>query len=102
MRSVQTYLGYCQTVARWWRSNTGAGKLQRRDGVSQWMVFGFPGSPDIHGFMRDGRALFIEVKRPSGAVRPEQERFISDARAAGCVAFIARSVNDAVRELGAA
>lgn len=79
-------------VARAWRTNTAAGKLQFPDGsTSRWMKFGFPGQPDICGFMKDGTALFIEAKRASGRVRPAQAEFIAQAKAAGCVAMIVRS-----------
>jgi hypothetical protein len=43
--------------------------------------------------------LFIEVKRPGGARRPAQIRFIAEAKEAGCVAFFAESWFDVIREL---
>lgn len=86
-------------VAKVWRMNTGAGNLQFKGGTSQFIRFGFPGSPDIHGYMRDGRALYCEVKRPSGELKPEQAQFIEQAQAAGCVAFVARSADDAISAL---
>jgi hypothetical protein len=86
-------------VGHAWRVNTAAGKLVHGEAVSKYMEFGFTGCPDIHGYMKDGRALYCEVKRPSGKVTPEQEKFITDAKALGCVAFIARSVDDVFREL---
>lgn len=88
-------------VAKVWRQNVGAGKLVRRGGTSQFIRFGFPGCPDIHGYMKDGRAIYCEVKRPSGVVKPEQAAFIQQAKASGCIAFVARSVDDVMRELKA-
>lgn len=80
----------------WWaRMNTGSGQIMRRDGgASQWIEFGFRGCPDILGQLDDGRLLAIEVKRPSGRLRPEQAAFLSRAGAAGACAFVARSVED--------
>ena len=95
LAAVLRALQHHPKVAKAWRMNTGAGHLShQRGGQSQFMRFGFKGSPDIHGYLTDGRALYAEVKRPSGKVTPEQEAFIADARKAGCVAFVARSVDD--------
>jgi hypothetical protein len=41
--------------------------------------------------------VFIEVKSPTGVIRPKQKQFIEAARVAGCRAGIARSVEDALR-----
>lgn len=43
--------------------------------------------------------LYIEVKRPGGARRPAQERFIDEARLGGCCAFFAESWADVVKNL---
>jgi hypothetical protein len=71
-----------------------------------------PGIPDLVGYIPstleyyapDGKKnlaipLYIEVKRPGGARRPAQERFIAEAKAAGCAAFFSESWLDVVREL---
>lgn len=80
----------------WWaRMNTGSGRLLRgKDNASQFIQFGFKGCPDILGQLHDGRVLAIEVKRPSGAIKPEQAIFIEKASRAGACAFVARSVED--------
>jgi hypothetical protein len=76
-----------------WRQNTGAFVVGEK-AAKRYFRSGPKGSPDIHGYLRDGRALFIEVKRPSGRITPEQQSFIDDAAGAGCVALVARSVSD--------
>lgn len=43
--------------------------------------------------------LYIEVKRPGGARRIAQIRFIEEAKSDGCAAFFAESWLDVVREL---
>lgn len=71
-----------------------------------------PGIPDLHGYIPQiieaytptgkvkwAMPLYIEVKRPGGARRPAQIRFIEEAKEAGCVAFFAESWFDVMREL---
>lgn len=99
LKTVLRALELHPSVAKAWRMNTGAGKLLRGNDKSQWIRFGFPGSPDIYGYMKDGRALYCEVKRPSGKVSDEQAAFIQAAKEAGCVAFVARGVEDVTQAL---
>ena len=102
LASVLAYLEVAERQRRvvWYaRTNTGAGRLLRRDGtVGQWLRFGWPGCPDILGQLPGGRLLALEVKRPSGRVRPEQEAFLDKVRTGGAVAAVVRSVDD-VHEL---
>lgn len=71
-----------------------------------------PGIPDLVGWIPStildaevmprttwSLPLFIEVKRPGGARRPAQIRFIEEAKAGGCAAFFAESWTDVMREL---
>ena len=54
------------------------------------------GFSDLFGFrIPDGRAFFIEVKAPTGRVRPEQQNFIEQMRSNGALAGVARSVEEA-------
>lgn len=54
------------------------------------------GFSDLFGFRKsDGRAVFIEVKTPTGRIRPEQQNFIDKMRLYGALAGVARSVQDA-------
>jgi len=54
------------------------------------------GFPDIHGMLKGGRAVYIEVKRPGGRVSEDQQDFIDKVSAHGAVAFIAYSVDDVI------
>lgn len=99
LKAVLHALNVHPAVAKVWRQNTGAGQLTRGSRASQFIRFGFKGSPDIHGYMSDGRALYCEVKRPSGKLKPEQLTFLLEARRAGCVAFVARSVDDVIKNI---
>ena len=76
------------------RINSGAAKVGNR-----FIRFGFKGCPDVLGQLRDGRLLGVEVKSPTGKLRPEQSVFLERIRGAGGVAFVARDLRDVMREL---
>ena len=78
------------------RMNSGAARIGAR-----FVRFGFRGCPDVLGQLTDGRLLGVEVKGPTGRLRPEQAFFLERVRAAGGVAFMARDCRDVLRELGA-
>ena len=78
------------------RMNSGAAQVQGR-----FIRFGWPGCPDVLGQLKDGRLLGVEVKAPTGRLRPEQALFLERIRAAGGVAFVARNYRDVLRELQA-
>jgi len=90
-----------------WRNETAGawvGKQIHRDGDqvtltnAHMMTFGLAvGSSDIIGIHNaTGRFLAIEVKTPKGRPTKEQLRFIEAVRAAGGIAGIARSVEEAL------
>ena len=76
------------------RMNSGAANVG-----SRFVRFGWPGCPDVLGQLRDGRLLGVEVKSPTGKLRPEQAVFLERIRGAGGVAFMARDCRDVLREL---
>lgn len=76
------------------RMNSGAARVGNR-----FIRFGFTGCPDVLGMLRDGRLLGVEVKSPTGKLRPEQAVFLERIRGAGGVAFMARDLRDVHREL---
>lgn len=53
------------------------------------------GAPDI-GCVVNGRALFLEAKKPGEKSRPGQLRWQEDARRAGAVVVVVHSVAEAV------
>lgn len=55
-----------------------------------------PSGSDILGIMPSGKLLAIEVKTPSGRVSEGQQDFINMVNSHGGVAFVARSVQEAV------
>jgi hypothetical protein len=76
------------------RMNSGAARIGAR-----FVRFGFKGCPDVLGQLRDGRLLGVEVKGPTGKLRPEQAVFLERIRCAGGVGFMARDLRDVLREL---
>ena len=75
------------------RINVGVFKTADGRVVSTGVPNGFS---DLFGYRRsDGRAVFIEVKKPGGAVRPAQTKFLKAMRKNGALTGIARSVEDA-------
>lgn len=102
LNAVLRYLRLRKDRVAWvQRLNSGAGQLAFTDGTkSQWMRFSWRGAPDLIGQLTDGRILCIEVKRPSGKLRPDQEAFLNVVRCQGGVAFVARSTDDVKEQLG--
>ena len=87
-------------VALCWRQNSGTFQERNRDGSVRYIRANTQrGMSDIMGTLRDGRALAIEVKSRTGKMRPGQEEFLSQIRAAGGVAGVCRSVDDAMKLL---
>ena len=59
-------------------------------------VAGLPkGFSDLLYLSPNGKTAFIEVKKPGGAVRPDQIKFIERMRSMGYTAGIAHSVEEA-------
>lgn len=55
-----------------------------------------PGFSDLFGHRAgDCRAFYMEVKAPTGRVRPEQAAFIEAMRKRGAIAAVVRSVEEA-------
>lgn len=92
---------------RVWRNNSGKLPDPR---TGRWVQFGVasPGGSDLLGYRTIeitpdmvGRkvAVFtaIEIKTSTGRATPEQRRFIDHIRAAGGIAAIVRSIDEALR-----
>ena len=80
-------------IAVLFRANVGSGITYDGRHFDTGLPKGFS---DLFGFRKsDGRAVFIEVKSPTGRVRPEQINFIQKMQIYGALAGIARSAEDA-------
>lgn len=71
-------------------NNLQASKMARR---SKYQPSGIP---DLIGCMKNGIALYIEVKLPKGRVSSSQQTFLKARVKDHCVAFIARSIDDCI------
>lgn len=86
-----------------WRQNSGTFQEHNQDGSTRYIRANTAkGMSDIAGVLKDGRSLFIEVKRPGGQLMPHQKEFLDRVKAAGAVAGVARSVEDALALLESA
>ena len=77
------------------RNNTGA--MQDMTGRLVRFGVGGKGGADLWVICKGGIVGAIEVKTPTGRVRPEQEAFLEMVRSNGGRAGVARSVDDALR-----
>ena len=101
LKAIMSLLKRHPRVAQVWRQNSGTFQERNRDGSVRYIRANTQrGMSDIMGILKDGRTLAIEVKSRTGRMRPGQEEFLASIRAAGGVAGVCRSVDDAVRLLG--
>lgn len=78
-----------------WRNNTGAVRLENKDGSMRMFRAGVSGLPDILGISHQGRLFAIEVKRPrTGRLTELQADMILKLREQNAVAFVATSLED--------
>jgi penicillin-binding protein-related factor A (putative recombinase) len=63
-------------------------------------LYRMKGVADIMGVLKGGRHLAIEVKTKTGRVSPEQKAYLEAVNENGGIGFVARSVDDVIRELG--
>ena len=100
-RAILEYLKTRGDVVAW-RANSRTVVMPGKGGRMRPVFFGFPGQPDIIGFMYwSGRFLAIEVKAPGkeNNLTNDQRAFLELVREGG-IAIVASSVEDVVRGLG--
>lgn len=89
---VRVWRNSVGTTEEWGASPTGAA-------VARHITYGLgPGSPDVVGVLTVGGVgvmVGIEVKSPTGRVRPEQAAWLAAGAARGMVTGVARSADDA-------
>jgi hypothetical protein len=105
-KEIMLALGSRQDT-RVFRNN--CGKLQDRNG--QWVSYGLMrGSADLIGWQtrtitaadvgkRMAVFLSVEIKSPTGIVRPDQKRWLDAVEIAGGIGVVARSVDDALQRI---
>lgn len=73
---------------------TNSATLYTKDGRP--VRIGIPGQSDLCGHRPDGRAWYIEVKRPGRKPRKNQQDFLDAMQNSGALAGVAHSVEEAV------
>jgi hypothetical protein len=64
-----------------------------------WIPAPRTGISDLLGLTKEGKFFAIEVKGAAGKTSPDQDRFLESVRSCGCIAIVARSIQD-VQEAG--
>lgn len=90
-RSILEYLGLRRYFC--WRNNTGG----FRDARDHFYQFGKVGSGDILGLTHEGKFFSIEVKARGKKPTDHQLEFMRRVNASNGLAFVAYSVDDAVK-----
>lgn len=76
------------------RINVGSGRTADGRYFSTGVPVGFP---DLFGVRKsDGKAVFIEVKKPRGKISDKQKNFLSIMKKLGAVVGIAHSAEEAI------
>ena len=104
-RAILDYLRQDRRVAFVGRFNRGTisssyTNAQGRTSESYVRFNTIRGFPDIHGCLKGGRALYVEVKRPGRKPTEDQADFLEQATKAGALAFVACSIDDVITALG--
>jgi hypothetical protein len=80
----------------------GIRSLLNQFGIFHWKHWGGPmgtkGVSDIIGCYK-GRMLAIEIKSEKGRVTADQQYFLDQVNKAGGLGFVAKSIDDVIREL---
>lgn len=81
-------------IAMVFRVNTGT--VKTHDG--RYFKTGVPkGFSDLTGFRKsDGKMFFLEIKTPTGKLRPDQKNFLKEMSKYDVITGVARSVSDAI------
>lgn len=61
-----------------------------------WIPARRKGIADLLGLTREGKFFAIETKNEKGNLAPEQQQFLESVRSFGCIAIVARSVQDCI------
>jgi hypothetical protein len=95
LKAVWKYLSHHPKVA--WCTRVNSGTWQHDD---RYVRFNYKrGMADLIGMMKSGQFLAVECKSPTGMLMDHQRDFLNEVRLHNGVAFVARSITDAEREL---
>lgn len=95
LKAVWKYLSHHPKVA--WCTRVNSGTWQYDD---RYVRFNYKrGMADLIGMMKSGQFLAVECKSPTGMLMDHQRDFLNEVRLHNGVAFVARGIDDAEREL---
>jgi|SRR5262245_13620512 len=77
------------------------GFQRERAGRRRASHIGFPGCPDVLGYLPGGRGLAVEIKRPGAPLRPAQAQALDVLGRHGVATGVLHSVDEAARWLAA-
>lgn len=104
LKACWQYLSHHPKVAWVTRINSGGTYFSDGHGNDQFMRFNYKrGISDLIGQMKaeyGGKFLAVECKREGASLEEHQRDFLNEVRQAGGIAFVARSVEDCIKELG--
>lgn len=94
VKAILDYLKWTKILA--WRSNNIGTYSKARE---QYIFHGLKGVSDILGVLDGGKFLAIEVKTDKGKLSEYQKEFLDKVNKLGGKGFVARSIEDVVKEL---
>ena len=99
-RAILEYLVVVKKI-KCWKQNNGNFSVGNRyiKTCIDHMGNSVSGIPDICGYLPNGKALYIEVKRPKGKPTELQKHFLDNARESNCSVLVAHSVEEVIQFL---
>jgi penicillin-binding protein-related factor A (putative recombinase) len=94
---ILTWLFYKKIFA-WKNQSVGVFDPKKKIYRKPKSIFHINGVSDIIGIYK-GKALFIEVKSAKGRLRPDQIKFMAQAKQEGAICIVARSIEDVEKGL---
>lgn len=100
-RSIMSLLRHHPKIHDCWTQGSGNFLFENANGSKRmFRANSKRGMADIQAILKgSGRAIFIEVKTAKGRVMEHQQEFLNSMKAAGAVAFVARSTDDVLNAL---
>lgn len=99
LKAIMALLHRHPKVAKAWRINSGTALMGDPKNPRYVRMNSARGMSDIGGILKNGKAIFVEVKSARGVLRPHQLAFLQSIVHAGGIGMVARSVDDVILAL---
>ena len=100
LKAVWKYLAHHPKVQWITRMNSGTAMADFGNAGMVPLRFNYKrGMSDLLGQLKDGRIICVECKREGVALQDHQREFLNEVRSAKGVSFVARSVDDCIKEM---